>query len=96
MDADDEVEGYHEAIVDISPLFKFTNLRTLFLSVYPRALVTPTDAQMIPKSWPNIAHLDLCGSLPIGRPPSIDYAHLLQVGEGCKTLQVLGLPFDGA
>jgi hypothetical protein len=91
----DGVGAYVDAVVDISPLFKFTGVMVLFLCVHPRALVTPTHSEMVPKCWPRIQHLDLCGTLPIGRLPSIDYTHLLQVVRGCKSLQVLGLPFDG-
>ncbi|KAJ3506170.1 hypothetical protein NMY22_g17341 [Coprinellus aureogranulatus] len=84
-----------ETGVNIGPLFKFTKLKKLILNVTPRLVVTKTEVDMIVKTWPNIEHLDLCGPLPLERLPSIDYSHLLQIVETCKTLRVLGLPFDG-
>ena len=95
LTAPGSVEASDDAAVDISPLLKFTELRGLCLCVRPRALVSQTNSEMIPKCWPKIRYLDLCGTLPIGRLPSIDYTHLLQVVGGCKSLQMLGLPFDG-
>jgi hypothetical protein len=91
----DDADVAGEPAIDMSPLFKFGHLKTLILCVGPGVLVPESGIGRIPKNWPGMEHLDLCGTFPNGRRPSIRYRHLLELVDNCKALRVLGLPFDG-
>ncbi|KAF6761369.1 hypothetical protein DFP72DRAFT_1062363 [Ephemerocybe angulata] len=85
---------YLDANIRISCFLPFSRLRELSLCFYPRVSVSPEDIALIPTSWPNLTVLNLRGTFPILRQPTLDHTHLVYLIERCPSIRVLGLPVD--
>ncbi|KAJ2918969.1 hypothetical protein MD484_g1453, partial [Candolleomyces efflorescens] len=81
--------------LDISPLFKFNELRQLGLSLSDGVGLTAAQASLVPTSWPKIETLGLENLLAV-RQPRIDHVHFLEIATGCRFLEMLTLAFDAS
>ncbi|KAF5332697.1 hypothetical protein D9611_005274 [Ephemerocybe angulata] len=80
--------------LDLSGLFKFTNIAQLSVQVQPAIMITPEDIARIPLAFPKIRTLSLCGRVPNYHPPRINHIHFLSLLQNCPFLTHLGLKFD--
>lgn len=82
-------------MLDISPLFKFNELRELALSLSDGVGLTAAQASLVSASWPKIEALEL-ENVFAGRQPRIDHVHLLEIATKCRFLSRLTLAIDAS
>ncbi|KAF6753331.1 hypothetical protein DFP72DRAFT_902769 [Ephemerocybe angulata] len=83
--------------IDISPIFRFRELRELKLWFEDPVRLTPADFAAIPKAFPNIKTLDFGSFMALNFiPPRINHTHLISLLQGCPSLISLKLLFDAS
>ncbi|KAJ3528261.1 hypothetical protein NMY22_g9487 [Coprinellus aureogranulatus] len=81
--------------VDISPLQAFTNLEYLTVSWFPDVRMKRQYAREIVHTWPRLRHLDVCPPYRVrGGVPPFDHTDIINIANGCPSLNYLGLRFD--
>ncbi|KAJ3544547.1 hypothetical protein NMY22_g2752 [Coprinellus aureogranulatus] len=88
-----DTEDLLEAI-DITPLFKFKNLRTVEISFCHGLWLTKDVLQGIPGAWKSVVFMDLSTNYPPYRQPRISLEDVVRLVAACPKLWGLGLNFD--
>ncbi|KAJ3522168.1 hypothetical protein NMY22_g12005 [Coprinellus aureogranulatus] len=88
-DAEDPLET-----IDITPLFRFKNLKTVELSFAHGLWLTKDVAQGIPQAWKSVEFVDLSTNYPPYRQPRITLEDVVRLVAACPKLWGLGLNFD--
>jgi hypothetical protein len=82
-------------MLDISPLFKFNELRIMKLSLNDGVGLTAAQVPLVHQSWPKIETLELENAFAGGQP-HIDHVHFLEIATKCRSLRTLTLSFDAS
>ena len=85
-----------QEVLDITPLLKFGSLKHLHLAFRGVMDVNPELLQRIPKAWPQIHSLGLCGRYSDSRIPAINHTHVLSLLRECQSIESLNLKIDTA
>lgn len=87
------IAGDIEAL-NLSPLFAFTSLSSLRLSVAHNLALTPKDLRSMAESWKSVKLLELSPKYPSYKHPAINHEDVIHLVRDLPKLTTLGIIFD--